>query len=129
MTVSRLIELVRQQGAASNSRGMELATVIAPPPGLVIRIDNMALTLDGDDLIVCESLLEHEIDYTTTPQLAGSEMTLAGGGPHRHDVTAVTIQEQTMILHSRLKAGDRVAVLALPGEQQYLVFDKVVIAG
>lgn len=104
MTGSRLIELIRRQAAVISQRGIELATVVSPPPALKVRIDNMEIVLEKDDLIVCEGLLEHRIDFTVT-------------------------EKEEMTVHSRLKQGDRVAVQALPGGQQYLIIDKVVVMG
>jgi hypothetical protein len=65
----------------------------------------MEINLDGDDLIVCEHLLDHQVEYSTD---------------------TVPRETATVTVYTRLKAGDRVAVQALPGGQQYLVIDKVV---
>lgn len=94
MSGSKLIELLRQQAVASAPRGVELATVVTPPPELVIRVDNMAINLEEDDLLVCSDCLR----------------TVGVGEPY-------------------LAAGSRVAVMVLPGGQQYLVIDKVVEMG
>lgn len=134
MSGSRLIELIRQQAAAQMPLGIELATVISPPPALRIRIDNMPVALEGDDLIVCQHLLDHQRTYTTSPSVASSAVsTWADTDPpthsHTHQVTGLTINGQTATIHTNLRAGDRVAVMALPGGQQYLVIDKVVEMG
>ncbi|MCL6560737.1 MAG: DUF2577 domain-containing protein [Firmicutes bacterium] len=129
MSGSKLIELMRQQAAGLVPRGIELATVVTPPPDLRIRIDNMNLNLEGDDLIVCEHLLDHERRYSTVPAISDSIETPAGLGPHVHQIQSLTINDQIVTIKTKLQAGDRVAVMALPGEQQYLVIDKVVIMG
>jgi hypothetical protein len=134
MSGSKLIDLIRKQAAGLTSRGIDLATVVTPPPALRIRIDNMDINLEGDDLIVCEHLLDHDRKYSTSPSIAGSEVSnWADTSPpfhdHTHEVTGLTIAQQTVTIHTNLQAGDRVAVMALPGEQQYLVLDKVVIMG
>jgi hypothetical protein len=125
MSGSRLIDLIRQQ--TPKHIGIELATVITPPPDLRIRIDNTEINLEKDDLIVCEHLLEHSRIYSTSTQLSSSSMTPDGYGPHTHNLTAIGAEEQEITVHSNLEAGDRVAVQALPGGQQYLVIDRVVM--
>lgn len=134
MSGSRLIELIQQQAKAQQNFGIELATVISPPPNLIIRVDNMPVNLQGDDLIVCEHLLEHQRAYTTTPSIDSSAVSEGYDDennkyPHVHDVEKLTINNQTTTIHTNLKTGDRVAVQALPGGQQYLVIDKVVEMG
>lgn len=129
MSGSKLIQLMQQQARGQQNFGLELATVVAPPPALAIRIDNMALNLQGDDLIVCEHLLEHQRTYTTSAAISGSDMTEAGQGPHKHSITSISASNQTATIHTNLKADDRVVVQALPGGQQYLVIDKVVVMG
>lgn len=134
MSGSRLLELIKQTARNQLPFGIELATVVSPPPDLKIRINNMDLVLEGDDLIVCEHLLEHQRYYSTSPAVADSEVTeWADTDPpthsHTHQVTGLTINNQIMTMHTKLAAGTRVAVMALPGGQQYLVWDKVVEMG
>ncbi|MGB9903037.1 MAG: DUF2577 domain-containing protein [Desulfotomaculales bacterium] len=132
MSGSKLIELIRQQAAGLAPRGIELATVITPPPNLRIRIDNMNIHLEGDDLIVCAHLLPAtryaNLHSKVTPappdQVTYNGQTFYQAGDNidtQH--TVVAFQDNV------LNAGDRVAVMALPGGQQYLVIDKVVIMG
>ena len=126
MSGSRLIKLMQDQATMQIPRGIELATVIQPSP-LIIRVDNMDINLEGDDLIVCEHLLDHEREYTTKPTLAGNTMSVEGYIQHQHQIYSLEIQEQIVQFITNLKEGDRVAVQSLPGGQQYLVFDKVVV--
>ncbi len=128
---SGLIHLMRQQAKDQAIRGLELATVIKGPPGLVIRVDNMSINLDGDDLLICAHLLPvaryahisndlgpppAEVNYNgQTYQQSGDEIST------QH--TKVAFQDNI------LEPGDRVVVLALPGGKQYLVIDKVVENG
>lgn len=129
---SKLLEkLIHQKG--KNGFGIELATVISPPPELKIRIDNMTLNLEGDDLIVCEHLLDHEREYSTISAIADSDMSTWSESPphqshtHNHKVLSITAARQKIIIHTKLKEGDRVVAMALPGGQQYLIWDKVVV--
>lgn len=126
MSGSRLIEIMREQALKQLPRGIELATVIQSLP-LVVRIDNMDINLEGDDLIVCEHLLDHEREYTTNPAVTASAMSVEGYSPHQHQIHSLDIKEQIVQFITNLKADDRIAVQALPGGQQYLVLDKVVV--
>ncbi|RCX13268.1 uncharacterized protein DUF2577 [Anaerobacterium chartisolvens] len=60
MGAAELVNLIRKEAGtviAGRSRGFELATVISPYPGLVIRVDNMKAELSRTDLVVCERLM------------------------------------------------------------------------
>lgn len=144
MSGSRLIELMQKQANDRIPFGIELATVVSPPPSLKIRIDNMDLLLEGDDLIVCEHLLDHQRVYSTVTNMDDSAVSFWEETTdhfseypdpdqlrHKHDhkVEQLTINHQTVTIHTNLEAGSRVSVMALPGEQQYLVWDRVVIMG
>lgn len=100
---SSIIDII--QGQIPRPPGIELATVVQADP-LVIRLDNdkIMLRAEDGDLLACEQLLEHTRSYTTD-----------------------TVTRQTITLHYKLQAGDRVVVMALPGGQQYLIWDKVVV--
>lgn len=112
--------------------GIELATVVQAAP-LVIRLDNdkMMLRAQDGDLLVCEHLLEHTRQYSTGSKVSGDmtewQDTSAPLHTHKHEVTSINASKQTVTIHAKLKTGDRVVVMALPGGQQYLIWDKVVI--
>lgn len=131
MSVSELIEMVQGEAKGQMPRGIELATVISPPPNLVIRIDNMKINLQGDDLIICAHLLPSTryvgLSNIVTP--IPDKVTYNGQTCEQSGDNISTQHTTVNFLNNVLEAGDRVAVLALPGEQQYLVIDKVVIMG
>lgn len=121
--------------------GIELATVIQATP-LVIRLDNdkIMLRAEDGDLLICEHVIEHQRQYSTVSDIADSvvsfweettphkeEYPVQLKHTHDHEVLQLTIDHQTVTIHYKLKAGDRVVVMALPGGQQYLIWDKVVI--
>lgn len=127
MPGSKLIELIRQQYRPPS--GIELATVISPPPVLKIRIDNMPIHLEGDDLIVCAHLLPSTryaaVSNVVTPVPA---KVTYNGQQHDQGGDNLATQHATVNLQDHLlNPGDRVAVQALPGGQQYLVIDRVVM--
>ncbi|EGG35209.1 DUF2577 family protein [Paenibacillus sp. HGF5] len=81
---------------------IEFATVLAPLPNIRIKIDNMPVELDADDVVVCEHLRDHM-----------REVTINGG-----EVVEMTVM-------SPLMAGDRVAVAMYADNQGYLVLDRI----
>lgn len=81
---------------------IEFATVLAPLPDILIKIDNMPIQLDADDVTVCEHLREH-----------------------KREVTINSGEVVEMVVKSPLKAGDRVAVATYADNQGYLVIDRV----
>lgn len=143
---SRLVALMQQQARAQLPIGIELGTVAAPPPDLTIKLDHMPVALQKDDLIVCEHLLRHERIMTIEHQdqvqrnlgdkvvkasASGESVITAKIGEHSPGLaTYQWMLGQHKYLKQKfedvLKPGDRVAVMALPGAQKYLVWDRVV---
>lgn len=120
------------QGQIPTPAGIELAAVVQAAP-LVIRLDNdkMMLSANDGDLLVCEHILEHKRQYSTASEVTGDMTEWKDTSPpihaHEHTVTSITANQQIVTIHYKLKAGDRVVVMALPGGQQYLIWDKVVV--
>ena len=99
--ISQLKHVVKALGH-NRDVDIEFATVKAPFPDIRIKIDNMPIELDADDLVVCEHLREHK-----------REVTINGG-----EVVVMTVK-------AALKVGDRIAVAMFQVNQRYLVIDKV----
>lgn len=78
---------------------VEIGTVVSKPPELEIELESADLSLDKDDLIVCQSLTEHT-------------KKVKGGAPITFD--------------NQLEEGDRVVLLAYEEAQIYIVVDKAV---
>src|SRR5690606_32177330 len=97
------IQLIREHGH-NQDVNIELATVIALPPEMIIKLDADNIMLYKDELTVADYLLEHE-----------REITLEGG----------TRQKATV--HEKLKVGDTVFVASLNDKMRYYVIDKAVI--
>jgi len=131
---SDILDVLREQ--IPPTPGIELATVVQADP-LVIRLDNdnkMMLRAEDGDLLICEHVIEHQRQYSTVSDMAASDVSYWEETTdhelrhkHDHEVEQLTISKQTVTIHYKLKAGDRVVVMALPGGQQYLIWDKVVI--
>ncbi|SMF91204.1 Protein of unknown function [Paenibacillus uliginis N3/975] len=99
--VSQFKALVREIGH-NKDVDIEFATILAPLPDIRIKIDNMPIELDADDVTVCEHLRDHK-----------REVTINGG-----EVVEMTVM-------SPIKAGDRVAVAMYADNQGYLVIDRI----
>jgi hypothetical protein len=99
---ARLIQLIRRHGY-NKDVDIELATVTNAPPDLKIKVDNMKVELDRDDLIVAQSLTKHK-----------RQVKIDGGA-------TVELEFQ-----DELKVGDRVIVASADNDQLYFVLDKAV---
>ncbi|MBT2761864.1 DUF2577 family protein [Paenibacillus sp. ISL-20] len=99
--VSQLKALIKAIGYNKNV-DIEFATVLSPLPDIRIKIDNMPVELDADDVVVCEHLRDHK-----------REVAINGG----------EIVEMTVM--SPIKAGDRVAIAMYADNQGYLVLDRI----
>lgn len=128
MPGSKLLQLFNDIAKNATPRGIELATVVTTSP-LRIRIDNMAINLEGDDLIVCAHLypvtryanISNKVTPDPPDQVTFNDSTYSQAGDN------ISAQYATVqLLDNVLNAGDKVAVVALLGEQQYLILDKVV---
>jgi len=137
---------MQQQARAQLPIGIELGIVTAPPPNLTIKLDHMPVALEKDDLIVCEHLLRHERivtiehqdqternlgDKTVQATASGESIITSKASEHSPGLATYTwTLGQHKYLKQKfedvLKPGDRVAVMALPGAQKYLVWDRVV---
>lgn len=143
---SKLVALMQEQARAQLPIGIELGTVIVTLPDLQIKLDHMPVPLQKADLIVCEYLLRHEriVSIEHEDEIERDlgdktvEATASGEAIIASKVNQYSPLESTykwmLGNHKYLKVkfddvfkvGDRVAVLALPGAQKYLVFDRVV---
>lgn len=100
---ARLIQLMRQHGY-NKDVDIELATVTSAPPNIKVKIDNMNIELDRDDLIVAQYLTKHK-----------RQVKIDGGA-------TVELEYQ-----DELKVGDRIIVASVKNDQLYIVLDKAVI--
>lgn len=112
---------------------LELATVIAPPPELRIKVDNMAIELDADDLVVCEHLTRHKRIVTMTHE-QGKERDVGDiiPFPKDHDSDGDQYRKLSYIefqFEDVLKPGDRVLVSSMNDGQTYVIHDRVVQYG
>lgn len=129
---SKLVGLIRDIGY-NKDVDIELGTVTAPPPNIKVKIDNMSVELEKDDLVIAERLTNHSRKVTLrsgdvffgSTELDGepipfpiSEISCADGSLTANDATITFLDE--------LKAGDRVIVASMNKGQTYVILDKAV---
>lgn len=122
---AKMIQLIKKYGF-NQDINIELGTVTAPPPSLKIKIDNMSIELDKDDLIVAEYLTKHKRQIKFTSTSVVDAMTSAGYTSHTHDITSL-ITEGELEFTDVLKTGDRIIVAEINKGQTYVILDKAVI--
>ncbi|MGG4453221.1 DUF2577 domain-containing protein [Brevibacillus porteri] len=112
---------------------LELATVIASPPELRIKIDNMTIELDADDIVVCEHLTRHKrIATITHEQDKERDVGDITPFPKDNDSDGDLYQKLSYIefqFEDVLKPGDRVLVSSMNDGQTYVILDRAVIYG
>ncbi len=102
---SRWVQLIRQHSGKPSEK-LLLGTVTAPPPGIRVQPDHIRWELNAEDLLIAADWLEHE--RTVRMEGAGTD----------------TMME----VRSPWQAGDRVLLLSMNGDQQFIVLSKVVKA-
>lgn len=99
---SQLVQLMRRHGY-NKDINIELATVTAAPPALRIKVDNMAIELEAEDLIVAERLTSRK-----------ERIRINGGA------------ESEIEYLDELQIGDRVIVAEVNEGQTYIIIDRSV---
>ncbi len=140
---SKLVQLVREIGY-NKDVDIELATVTAPPPNLKIKVDNMSVELQKDDLVVAEWLTRHRRRVTITnsrnTNISTNYPTSTGGFEHPEENPAesynfdsfnvnnasfITTEAEVEFL-DELKQGDKVIVASVNKGQLFVVLDRAV---
>nr|WP_269091478.1 DUF2577 domain-containing protein [Brevibacillus brevis] len=123
-----MTQLIRTIGRNDFDK-LELATVIAPPPELRIKIDNMTIELDAGDLVVCEHLTRHTRIVTITHEEGvARDVGDIVPFPKDHDSDGDQYRKLSYIefqFEDVLKPGDRVLVSSMNDGQTYVIHDRV----
>lgn len=122
--ISQFKALIKEVGY-NKDVDIEFATVTAAPPDLRIKIDNMPLELDADDLVICEHLTEHTRKATISGGTIAQTTTQAGDPPHTHQITSFTLKDADIKFEAALAVGDRVIVASNEAAQVYVILDRI----
>ncbi|MGE7271346.1 DUF2577 domain-containing protein [Brevibacillus panacihumi] len=131
---SQLRQVIAKYGRNDFDK-FELATVLAPPPELRIKIDNMTTELDHTDVIVAEHLTRHKRVVTIEhEELAERDLgdKIAQDGLDTDDmvpgnpITEYTHSYVELTFEDVLKHGDRVIVASMNDGQSYVILDRAV---
>lgn len=55
---SKMVELMKKQGASSSPPSIQIGEVIEPPPNLIIKVND--LQIDKDNILIADYLLKEE---------------------------------------------------------------------
>jgi hypothetical protein len=128
---TRLIQLMKRHGY-NKDVDLLMATVISPPPNLRVKIDNMTVVLEADDIMVAEHLTRHS-RIVTIEHVENAERQL--GDKTEKDYidtddkaapyTSFSYNFVKLTFEDVLKAGDRVAVAEFQNGQQFMIVDRI----
>jgi hypothetical protein len=123
---SGLVQVIKEiaMDAVDNSKipDLRFGTVISDSP-LKVRVTNQFI-IPSSMLIVPQNLTDYEVDITIDASYGwNTENKLVNGEPHNHELT---IGEQKLKIHNRLKIGDKVVMLRKQGGQSYFILDRIV---
>ncbi|MBV7275454.1 DUF2577 domain-containing protein [Clostridiaceae bacterium UIB06] len=114
---SKLINIIKQHGAAYNPPSIDIGVVISNSP-LTIKIGDLQLT--KNNLLIADFLLPNYKRKMSIPQVSASGSTSNG------QITSVAIPDGELSLTDGLKENDIVACLATEDRQRYIVLCRVV---
>lgn len=123
---SKLTQIIRDTGY-NKDIDIELATVTAPPPNLKIKIDNMNVELEKDDLIVAERLTKYKRNIKLITNDLSVNMSSEGYTPHTHDISGMTVNNAEIEFLDELKKDDRIIVASIKDGQLFVILDKAVV--
>lgn len=125
-----LVELIKKAALDANDNAqltdLRYGTVVSEKP-LKVRITDV-FTVPESLLVVPEHLTDYEIevtikdiyDWKTRDKFGGSGE--ASFAEHNHDIV---ITKKKMLVHGKLKTGDKVALLRKQGGQSYYILDRL----
>lgn len=123
---SKLTQVIRDTGY-NKDIDIELATVTASPPNLKIKVDNMDVELEKDDLIVAERLTKYKQNIKLVTNDLNVNMSSEGYTPHTHDMSEIAINDAEIEFLDELKIGDRIIVASIKDGQLFVILDKAVV--
>lgn len=129
---SQLAQVIQKFGRNDFDK-LELATVTSSPPELRIKVDNMPIELEADDLVVAEHLTRHTRIVTLThEQDAERDVGDTVPFPKDNDSDGDLYRKLSYVelrFEDVLKTGDRVLVSSMNDGQTYAILERVVQYG
>lgn len=110
----RIVRAVQAKAAPANQNGgggLLLGTVLSPPPGITVKLDDIGSTFEKGEILINETLVEHKREKIEIQDKIPGENSISDG--------EITFKNPI------LKTGDRIAA-ALIGRQKVVVIAKVV---
>ncbi len=119
--MTEILGVMREVGAKDNPPTMLVGEVIAPPPAIQIRIND--IVLDRKDVWISEYLLAGYRREARGHIKSGTQPASCCTS-HAHGIDNDYTDD--VVYTDTLKPGDKVSVMPMSGSQQYIVLDKVV---
>ena len=118
-SVAGMVDLMHKVADGARPQGPQLGIVLAPPPEIQIKLNNIILT--KKDIYIDEHLLPWYVrHYVGETQYRAGGSGMAAYESHNHPI------HNDLTLTDKLKVGDLVSVYPLEGDQMYFVESKVV---
>lgn len=118
-SAAAIVDLMHGISNGARPQGPQLGIVLAPPPEIKIKLNNIILT--KKEVYINEHLLpwykRHYVGLTSNRSGGGGDSAFAS---HNHPIN------NDLTLTDTLQAGDLVSVYPLDGDQLYFVESKVV---
>lgn len=124
---SKMVELMKKQGATSNPPSVQIGEVISPNP-LTIRIGD--LQIDKDNILIADYLLKDYKRKIKIPEVVATgetnNVSVGDHGTHKHSVEKIGINEVEITFLDTFKQGDKLAALSTEDKQTYIILARVV---
>lgn len=119
---SKMIEIIKKQGASYNPPSIQIGVVISPNP-LTIKIGD--LPINKDNILITDYLLQGYKRKIKVPEVTTTGETGENSG-HKHNISKIGIEEAEITFLDTLKQGDKLAILPTSDKQTYIVLARVV---
>jgi hypothetical protein len=112
-----MLMAMQRQGAKLNPPSIQIASVVASPPNLIIKIGE--LQIDKNNIYVADFLLSNYQREISIPESTATGTTSNG------TIESVGIADVKMTSKDALSVGDSVAVMPTADRQTYIILCKV----
>ena len=118
-SAAALVDMMHNIGNGARSQGPQLGIMLAPPPEIKIKLNNIVLT--KKEIYINEHLLPwYKRHYVGTTSNRSGGSGDAAYASHNHPIN------NDLTLTDTLQVGDLVSIYPLEGDQLYFVESKVV---